>query len=200
MTNLAPWGSPSPQPAAAPPPPDLTPSRPTYDGRLGELYAIYLRHLVLMIVTLGWSRFWGRTRLRRYAADIDDDLAYPFFIFLNDGDLLAGGLTLSHVRRGVAQTGTLGYWIGEPFANQGLMSEAVRLVLDFAFTRLGLHRVEAACLPINTPSIRLLRKSGFTEEGFARRYLRIAGEWQDHLLFAIIAGDRIPPYTAQGRG
>lgn len=64
MTNLAPWGPPAaPAPPAAP---DLTPSRPTYDGRLGELYAIYLRHLVLMIVTLGWSRFWGRTRLRRY--------------------------------------------------------------------------------------------------------------------------------------
>ena len=69
MTNLAPWGSapePVPGPAAAPAPPDLTPSRPTYDGRLSELYAIYLRHLVLMILTLGWSRFWGRTRLRRY--------------------------------------------------------------------------------------------------------------------------------------
>lgn len=64
MTNLAPWGSPVPEPAPAPP--DLTPSRPTYDGRLGELYAIYLRHLVLMVLTLGWSRFWGRTRLRRY--------------------------------------------------------------------------------------------------------------------------------------
>ena len=66
MTNLAPWGSPAAEPAVPVAPPDLTPSRPTYDGKLGELYAIYLRHLVLMILTLGWSRFWGRTRLRRY--------------------------------------------------------------------------------------------------------------------------------------
>jgi len=67
VTDLsAPWGQPTTQPAAPWPQPDLTPSRPVYDGRLGELYGIYLRHLTLMVLTLGWSRFWGRTRLRRY--------------------------------------------------------------------------------------------------------------------------------------
>ena len=71
MTDLsAPWGQPVGQPAAPPAAaraePDLTPSRPVYDGRLSELYGIYLRHLTLMVLTLGWSRFWGRTRLRRY--------------------------------------------------------------------------------------------------------------------------------------
>ena len=64
--SAAPWGQPTDQPAVAPTPTDLTPSRPVYDGRLGELYCIYLRHLTLMVLTLGWSRFWGRTRLRRY--------------------------------------------------------------------------------------------------------------------------------------
>ena len=59
-------GCPAAAPGGAWTEPDLTPSRPIYDGRLGELYAIYLRHLVLMLLTLGWSRFWGRTRLRRY--------------------------------------------------------------------------------------------------------------------------------------
>jgi len=94
-----------------------------------------------------------------------------------------GALTLSNVRRGVAQTGTLGYWIGEPHARRGYMTSAVRLMCDFAFRHLGLHRVEAACLPQNTPSIGLLRKTGFAE-GLARGYLKIAGEWRDHLLFA----------------
>ena len=73
MTNTtSPWGqaaapsTPAAAMAAATTEPDLTPSRPAYDGRLSELYVIYLRHLVLMLLTLGWSRFWGRTRIRRY--------------------------------------------------------------------------------------------------------------------------------------
>lgn len=142
------------------------------------------------------TRVSYRARMRRYVSDIEDDLSYPFFVFLNDGGILAGGLTLSNIRRGVAQAGTLGYWVGEPFANQGVMSEAVSLLIDFAFSRLGLHRIEAACLPVNEPSIRLLRKSGFSEEGYARRYLRIAGQWQDHLLFAILADDLRSPVPA----
>ena len=67
MSDIAaPWGQPVPTAQPAPVQPDLTPSRPVYDGKLSELYGIYLRHLVLMLVTLGWSRFWGRTRIRRY--------------------------------------------------------------------------------------------------------------------------------------
>ena len=125
-----------------------------------------------------------RSRIRQYWRDIDEDLAYPYFIFTPDGETLVGALTLSNVRRGVAQTGTLGYWIGEPHARKGYMTSAVRLICDFAFRHLGLHRVEAACLPQNTPSIGLLRKTGFEHEGLARGYLKIAGEWRDHLLFA----------------
>ena len=79
--------------------------------------------------------------------------------------------------------------MGEPFAGRGLMSEAVRAVLPFGFDTLNLHRIEAACLPTNEPSLRLLRKSGFSEEGFARGYLKINGDWQDHVLFAMLAGD-----------
>jgi [ribosomal protein S5]-alanine N-acetyltransferase len=70
-----------------------------------------------------------------------------------------------------------------------MMSDAVRAVLPFGFDSLRLHRIEAACLPTNEPSLRLLRKSGFTEEGYARGFLRINGQWQDHVLFAILAGD-----------
>ncbi len=125
-----------------------------------------------------------RSRIRQYWRDIDEDLAYPYFIFDRGGETLVGALTLSNVRRGVAQTATLGYWIGEAHARQGYMTSAVRLICDFAFRHLGLHRVEAACLPHNTPSVGLLRKCGFAQEGLARGYLKIAGEWRDHLLFA----------------
>jgi [ribosomal protein S5]-alanine N-acetyltransferase len=125
-----------------------------------------------------------RGRIRQYWRDIDEDVAYPYFIYDCHGEVLVGALTLSNVRRGVAQTATLGYWIGLPHARRGYMTSAVRLICDFAFRHLGLHRVEAACLPHNTASIGLLSKCGFQHEGLARGYLKIAGEWRDHLLFA----------------
>jgi ribosomal-protein-alanine N-acetyltransferase len=128
-----------------------------------------------------------RSRIRQYWRDIDDDLAYPYFIFDQETGLLVGALTLSNVRRGVAQTATLGYWMGKPFAHQGYMTGAVRLMLEVAFRHLALHRVEAACLPHNQASIALLTKCGFAQEGLARGYLKIAGAWRDHLLFARLA-------------
>ena len=106
-----------------------------------------------------------------------------------DGTLLLGGLTLSHVQRGVTQSCSLGYWMGERYAGKGYMTDAVRVALSFAFDALRLHRVEAACLPHNLASIRLLEKVGFAREGYARRYLCIDGRWQDHLLFAIVSDD-----------
>jgi len=84
----------------------------------------------------------------------------------------------------VAQAGSLGYWMGQPFARQGYMTAAVRAVVPFAFATLRLHRLEAACIPSNTASIRLLEKTGFLREGYAREYLCINGIWQDHLLYA----------------
>jgi ribosomal-protein-alanine N-acetyltransferase len=95
-----------------------------------------------------------------------------------------GGLTLANIRRGVAQAGSLGYWMGLSFVRHGYMTAAVRAVLPFAFASLRLHRVEAACIPTNAASIRLLEKTGFVREGYAREYLCINGVWQDHLLFA----------------
>ena len=95
----------------------------------------------------------------------------------------AGGITLRNILRGVAQTGTLGYWIGEPHARRGYTLEAVDALARFAFGRLGLHRLEAACCPDNDASRRLLLKAGFELEGRARGYLKIDGRWRDHLLF-----------------
>src|SRR5919204_2993839 len=121
-----------------------------------------------------------RRRLRRYAEDQRSDQSYAFFIFRSGDQVLLGGLTLANVRRGVAQAGSIGYWIGEPYARRGYMTAAVRALLPFAFGALRLHRVEAACIPSNTASIRLLENSGFTREGYAREYLCINGFWQDH--------------------
>jgi ribosomal-protein-alanine N-acetyltransferase len=133
-----------------------------------------------------------RRRIRRYAEDQRSDLAYPFFIFRKDSNVLVGGLTLANIRRGCAQTGSLGYWMGAPYARRGYMSAAVSTVLPFAFGTLRLHRVEAACIPGNGASIRLLEKTGFQREGFARQYLCINGVWQDHLLFARLRDDPPP--------
>lgn len=128
-------------------------------------------------------------RVRRQATDWRQDTAYHFLAFRAEDDRLVGGLALSQVRRGVAQSASLGYWVGEVYARQGFMSRAVGLALDFAFDRLALHRVEAACLPSNAASKGLLEKSGFTYEGYARAYLRINGQWHDHLLYAMLAED-----------
>jgi ribosomal-protein-alanine N-acetyltransferase len=135
------------------------------------------------------SRAAFRARLARYSDDWRIDQGYNFFIFDSGNEALAGGIGLSNLRRGVAETASLGYWIGEPFANQRYMSAALPLVLDFAFDRLRLHRVEAACLPINVPSQAVLLRTGFQKEGYARNYLLIDGKWQDHLLFAILRED-----------
>jgi [ribosomal protein S5]-alanine N-acetyltransferase len=136
------------------------------------------------------SRASFRARVGRYAEDWRIDQAYNFFIFSHD-DTLVGGIGLSNIRRGVSETANLGYWVGEAFARQRYMTAALPLVLDFAFERLGLHRVEAACLPTNIPSRSLLARAGFHQEGYAREYLCIEGKWQDHLLFAILQNDRI---------
>jgi ribosomal-protein-alanine N-acetyltransferase len=130
-----------------------------------------------------------RRRLRRYAEDMRTDQAYPFFVFRKSDDALVGGLTLANVRRGVAQAGSIGYWAGAQFVRQGLMSGGVRALIPFAFGSLRLHRLEAACIPTNTASIRLLEKTGFKREGIAREYLCINGRWQDHLLYAMISSD-----------
>ena len=133
-----------------------------------------------------------RRRIKRYAEDQRGDLAYPFFIFRKVDSVLVGGLTLANIRRGCAQAASLGYWMGEPYAGQGYMTAAVRAVLPFAFGTLRLQRVEAACIPANGASIRLLEKTGFQREGFARQYLCINGVWQDHLLFARLRDDPEP--------
>lgn len=128
-------------------------------------------------------------RLGRYRDDWHSGQAYVFSIFENQNDLLIGGLTLNGIIRGAGQMAMLGYWLGEDNRGKGLMPEAVRLACAFAFERLLLHRIQAGCLPHNKASRRVLEKCGFSEEGLARKYLKIAGEWQDHVIYSRLKGD-----------
>ena len=130
-----------------------------------------------------------RRRIRHYQAEQHDDLGYAFFLFTAESDRLIGGLTLSNVRRGVSQAACLGYWMSAADTGRGLMTEAVQAIAPFAFDSLRLHRLEAACLPTNRASIRVLEKCGFQQEGLARRFLCINGVWHDHVLFAVIEDD-----------
>jgi ribosomal-protein-alanine N-acetyltransferase len=127
-----------------------------------------------------------KRRLSIYAREMEAGNAWPFFIFADSDQALLGAITLSNVRRGVAETGTLGYWIGRKFAGCGHATAAVRAMVAWAFDDLNLHRVEAACVPDNTASRRVLEKSGFQLEGQARAYLKINGAWADHLLFGVV--------------
>jgi [ribosomal protein S5]-alanine N-acetyltransferase len=136
------------------------------------------------------SRSAFRRRIRRYAEDLRSDQSYAFLIFRSGDGRLVGGLTLANVRRGVAQAGSLGYWMGLPYIRHGHMTAAVRAVIPFAFNTLRLHRLEAACIPTNTASIRLLENTGFVREGYAREYLCINGIWQDHLLYGRLKDSR----------
>jgi ribosomal-protein-alanine N-acetyltransferase len=157
-----------------------------------ELRALSRHHLTV------WEPLWTRDelarsafrrRLRQYQREMREDQGYAFLIFREADAALLGGLTISNVRRGVAQSASIGYWMGLPHVRRGHMTDAVRAVVPFAFGTLGLHRLEAACLPHNASSARVLEKSGFRREGTARRYLKINDVWQDHDLYALLHDD-----------
>ncbi len=116
--------------------------------------------------------------------------ALPFLMIRRADQALVGAITLDNIRRGPAQTGTLGYWTGAAFARQGYMREAILGVVHHAFTTLDLSRVEAACLPENAASRGVLESTGFKYEGVAQSYLQINGRWRNHVLYAALRPDR----------
>jgi ribosomal-protein-alanine N-acetyltransferase len=130
-----------------------------------------------------------RLRLSRFREDYAQGTAIAFFLFERQSGRLAGGITLGNIRHGVSQSGHIGYWIGERYGGRGLMTDAVKVLARFSFETLRLHRIEAACIPDNARSIRVLEKAGFRREGLLRSYLKINGLWQDHYLYARIADD-----------
>ncbi|WP_319531107.1 GNAT family protein [uncultured Cohaesibacter sp.] len=130
-----------------------------------------------------------RRRLEQYRRDRRIGRALPFLIFNRSNDQLLGGVNVSNIRRGICQSASIGYWMGEDHAAQGHMGRALALLLPYLFDFEGLHRVEAACLPINHASMAVLVKQGFRLEGKARSYLCINGRWEDHLLFSLLRSD-----------
>ncbi|MEP5730627.1 MAG: GNAT family protein [Sulfitobacter sp.] len=146
-----------------------------------------------------WEPVWAEDHLSRKAfsnriywaqRSINNGTAMPLFLIRRQDNALLGAITLDNIRRGPAQSGTLGYWTGETFTRQGYMREAIHSVVHQAFTRLDLSRIEAACLPENKASRALLERSGFKYEGVAQSYLQIAGRWRTHVLYAALRSDR----------
>ena len=131
-----------------------------------------------------------RMRLRRYREDYAAGTGVTFFVLEKASGRLCGGISIAGIRRGVSQSGQVGYWMGQPFAGRGLMLDALQALIPFAFQSLRLHRIEAACIPENGRSVRVLEKAGFRREGLLRSYLKINDIWQDHVLYALIAHDR----------
>ncbi|MEL6977559.1 MAG: GNAT family protein [Pseudomonadota bacterium] len=147
------------------------------------------------------SQVGFRRRVRWSEREIQAGRAYPLLIFERDaraGLRLAGGVTLEHVRLGAAMSASLGYWLGVDATGRGLMSEALEAVVAFAFDELDLSRLEAACLPENARSRRLLERAGFVEEGRANAYLKIDGRWRDHVLYERRRSDRVDETAAKG--
>ena len=117
------------------------------------------------------------------------DRAYSFLIFKIDDKSLLGGINVGNVRRGVAQSASLGYWIGVKYARNGYMKEALKILIPSLFVDLRLNRIEAATLEENIASRNLLKNIGFKKEGVLRKYLKINGSWRDHILYSLLEND-----------
>lgn len=129
-----------------------------------------------------------KRRVERLSREYTADSTYAFLIFKKDGELI-GGININNITRGAGQMASLGYWIDEGHQGHGLMSQAVHAVLHYAFTVLGLARMNAATLVHNEKSRNMLLRLGFVEEGFARAYIQIDGRRQDHILYGLNATD-----------
>jgi ribosomal-protein-alanine N-acetyltransferase len=146
-----------------------------------------------------WEPTWADDHLTRkgftnrvYWAQrsISSGSAVPLFLIRRSDEALLGAVTLSNIRRGPAQAGSVGYWIGQAHARHGYMREAVKALVHYAFTELDLSRIESACLPENKASRGLLESSGYKYEGVAQSYLQIDGRWRNHVLYANLRADR----------
>jgi [ribosomal protein S5]-alanine N-acetyltransferase len=130
----------------------------------------------------------------RYRKEWKAGLAYVLVLSLREDEReIIGRVALGGIQRGAYLNGHLGYWIDAEHEGRGLMTEAVGAATTFAFTSLGLHRVQAAVMPNNSGSQRVLEKAGYRKEGFALRYLCIAGTWEDHILYAVTEEEWSPP-------
>jgi ribosomal-protein-alanine N-acetyltransferase len=149
-----------------------------------------------------WEPSWSSDHLSRKAFRSrvywawrarDEGKALPLFLIRRSDRRLVGAITLDNIRRGPSQSGQVGYWVGQEFARQGLMTEALLALVRHANLVLDVGRIEAACLPENAPSRALLDRCGFVQEGVGQAYLQIDGRWRDHMLYANLRPDRRGP-------
>jgi len=152
-----------------------------------------------------WEPIWAPDHLSRASFTnrvywsqraVKNGNAVPLFVFHKEAGQLVGAITLDNIRRGPSQVGTIGYWVGQQYARQGFMSEAIIAMVAHAFGALDLSRVESACLPNNLASRGVLEKAGFKYEGVAQSYIQINGRWRNHVLYAALRGDRRGRSTA----
>jgi ribosomal-protein-alanine N-acetyltransferase len=134
-----------------------------------------------------------RAEMRQAEADRAADRGYRFAIVDASDGRVVGVVALSNVVRGVWQNATLGYWVDRDHGGRGFATDAVRRALQFAFGTAALHRVQAAVMPRNAPSIRVVEKAGLRFESVAPRYLQINGVWEDHNIYAMTAEEWPPP-------
>ena len=146
-----------------------------------------------------WEPIWAADHLSRASFTnrvywsqraVKNGNAVPLFVFHKEAGQLVGAITLDNIGRGPSQVGTIGYWVGQQYARQGFMSEAIIAMVAHAFGALDLSRVESACLPDNVASRGVLEKAGFKYEGVAQSYIQINGRWRNHVLYAALRGDR----------
>ena len=146
-----------------------------------------------------WEPSWSSDHLTRKAflnrvywanRSVAQGTAVPLFLERRTDGRILGAITLDNIRRGPAQAGTIGYWIGEPYARSGYMREALTALVHHACEVIDLSRIESACLPENAASRGLLEKCGYKYEGVAQSYLQINGRWRNHVLYANLRGDR----------
>ncbi|WP_420490623.1 GNAT family N-acetyltransferase [Neobacillus drentensis] len=117
------------------------------------------------------------------------DRAYSFGIFLRETDELVGDIDLTGVLRDALQSCYVGYSLDQAHNGKGYTTEAVKLVVDFGFNHLNLHRIVAGVMPTNIGSLRVLEKAGFEKEGLARKNVKINGKWEDHVELSILNPD-----------
>jgi len=136
--------------------------------------------------------FTGRKQFNGYLRRCNRDDAYGFLMCRREDGAVVGAISLFNIVRLHVQNGIVGYFVGAPHVRRGYATEALQLVLRFAFRKLKLHRVEASIQPHNAASIALVKRAGFAREGFSRRLVKIAGQWRDHERWAILAEDWHP--------
>lgn len=124
--------------------------------------------------------------IRRSGQEMGEDKQYPFGIFLKETGELIGSIQLFQVERRFMQRAMIGYSLDKDCEGKGYMTEAVRLLVEYAFRELKLHRVYAEAKPSNLGSIRVLEKAGFEREGIARKNVQINGRWEDHMVLSIL--------------